>query len=66
VNPRPRDDAKSDALLVREIEAAGWHLWWTARLGDRVIADSSLEALARRIRKTSEFKKHKEHGRAAP
>jgi hypothetical protein len=56
VNPRPRDDAKSDALLVREIEAAGWHLWWTARLGDRVLADSSLEALARRIFKQQKTK----------
>ncbi len=49
MSERRRDPAlKSDELPIRELEEAGWSLWFSARLGDRVVAGHRLDDVIRR------------------
>jgi hypothetical protein len=47
---------KSNELLIRQLEDAGWTLWYTARRGDRLVADSDLNGLTRRALEPSKAK----------
>jgi hypothetical protein len=44
-----RDPAfQSNELLIRQLEDAGWTLYYSARLGDRVVAGHKLSDVAKR------------------
>ena len=54
---RGQDPAlKSNDFLLRELELAGWTLWFVARKGDRLVADSDLSSLTRRALEPSKAK----------
>jgi hypothetical protein len=51
---RKRDPAlRSDALLIRELENAGFSVWFVARRGDRIVSGPDLDAVVRRALKRS-------------
>lgn len=43
-----REDATSDAVILAQLEAAGWRLWIIARRDDRTVAGPSIRDVARR------------------
>jgi len=48
MSERKLDALKSNEFLIRELEGAGWSLWYVARLGDRTISGHKLDDVYRR------------------
>ncbi len=42
------DSVSSRELLLKEMEQAGWSLWFTAKRGDRTVSGPTLDDVVRR------------------
>ncbi len=48
MSERKLDALKSNEFLIRELEEAGWTLWFTAKRGDRTVSGHDLNDVVRR------------------
>jgi hypothetical protein len=60
---RKLDGLKSNEFLIRELEDAGYSLWYVARLGDRVIGGHRLDDVVKRALTPTQKGNHGKSGR---